>query len=206
MRILSRQRLPLALLLVALAAPAAAADKGSWSFSLGAHSVNPASDNGTLAGGSLETDVGSNWRPTVTAEYFMTPNLGIEVLASLPFEHDISVNGVKAGSTKHLPPTISLQYHFPGEKVSPFVGAGVNYTLFFDTDTTGPLAGADLDLDNSWGLAAHAGLDFKLAENRALRVDVRWIDIETDVSVNGTKLGKVNIDPFVYGVAYVWNF
>ena len=206
MRILSRQRLPLALLLVALAAPAAAADKGSWSFSLGAHSVNPASDNGTLAGGSLETDVGSNWRPTVTAEYFMTPNLGIEVLASLPFEHDISVNGVKAGSTKHLPPTISLQYHFPGEKVSPFVGAGVNYTLFFDTDTTGPLAGADLDLDNSWGLAAHAGLDFKLAENRALRVDVRWIDIDTDVSVNGTKLGKVNIDPFVYGVAYVWNF
>lgn len=206
MRILPRQRLPLALLLVALAAPAAAADKGSWSFSLGAHSVNPASDNGTLAGGSLETDVGSNWRPTVTAEYFMTPNLGIEVLASLPFEHDISLNGVKAGSTKHLPPTISLQYHFAGEKVSPFVGAGVNYTLFFDTDTTGPLAGADLDLDNSWGLAAHAGLDFKLAENRALRVDVRWIDIDTDVSVNGTKLGKAKIDPFVYGVAYVWNF
>ena len=82
----------------------------------------------------------------------------------------------------------------------------MNYTLFFDTDTTGPLAGADLDLDNSWGLAAHAGLDFKLAENRALRVDVRWIDIDTDVSVNGTKLGKVKIDPFVYGVAYVWNF
>ena len=203
---LSRQRLSLGLLLAALAVPAAAADKGDWSLSLGAHSVNPASDNGSLAGGTLDADVGSNWRPTVTAEYFVTPNLGIEVLASLPFEHDISVNGVKAGSTKHLPPTVSLQYHFAGEKVSPFVGAGVNYTLFFDTDTNGPLAGADLDLDNSWGLAAHAGLDFKLAENRALRVDVRWIDIDTDVSVNGTKLGKVKIDPFVYGVAYVWNF
>ena len=190
----------------ALAGPAFAAEPGSWSVSLGAHSVNPKSGNGSLAAGAFEADVGSNWRPTVTAEYFFTPNLGLEVLASLPFSHDIELNGVKAGSTKHLPPTFTLQYHFDGEKISPFIGAGVNYTLFFDHDTTGPLAGTDLDLGNSWGLAAHAGVDFKLAENRALRVDVRWIDIDTDVSVNGTDVGTVNIDPLVYGVAYVWNF
>ena len=78
--------------------------------------------------------------------------------------------------------------------------------IVLDEDATGPLSGADLDLGNSWGLAAHAGVDFKLADNRAIRVDVRWIDIDTDVSVDGTDVGTVNIDPFVYGVAYVWNF
>ena len=189
-----------------LAGPALAAEPGSWSVSLGAHGVNPKSGNGSLAAGAFEADVGSDWRPTVTAEYFFTPNLGLEVLASLPFDHDIELNGVKAGSTKHLPPTFTLQYHFDGEKISPFIGAGVNYTLFFDQSTTGPLAGTELDLSNSWGLAAHAGVDFRLAENRALRVDVRWIDIDTDVSVDGTDVGTVNIDPLVYGVAYVWNF
>jgi outer membrane protein len=189
-----------------LASPAFAAEAGSWSFSVGAHVVDPSSGNGTLAGGALEADVGSDWRPTITAEYFFTPNLGLEVLAALPFEHEVSLNGVDAGSTKHLPPTFTLQYHFNGEKVSPFIGAGINYTLFFDQETTGPLAGTDLDLGNSWGLAAHAGVDFKLAENRAIRVDVRWMDIDTDVSVDGADVGTVNIDPLVYGVAYVWNF
>ena len=189
-----------------LASPAFAAEAGSWSFSLGAHVVDPSSGNGSLAGGALEADVGSDWKPTITAEYFFTPNLGLEVLASLPFEHDISLNGAKAGSTKHLPPTFTLQYHFDGETVSPFIGAGVNYTLFFDQQTSGPLAGAELDLGNSWGLAAHAGVDFRLADNRAIRLDVRWMDIDTDVSVNGADVGTVKIDPLVYGVAYVWNF
>jgi len=129
------------------------------------------------------------------------------VLASLPFQHDIELNGVKAGSTQHLPPTVSLQYHFNGSgKVKPFIGAGVNYTIFFSQDTTGPLAGADLDLDNSWGLAAHAGLDFAVGDKKWLRVDARWIDIDTDVKVNGASVGTVNIDPMVYGAAFVWQF
>jgi outer membrane protein len=193
-------------LALALTVPALAADKGDWAFSLGAHSVDPASNNGSLAGGALKADVGSNWRPTVTAEYFLGPNVGFEVLASLPFQHDIFLNGVKAGSTKQLPPTFSLQYHFAGDKVSPFVGIGVNYTLFFGEDTTGPLAGTKTSLGNSWGLAAHAGVDFKIADNQAFRIDARWIDIDTDVKVNGTDVGTVKIDPMVYGVAYVWTF
>ena len=205
MKLATRSLLALALA-AGLATPAFAAEPGSWTVSLGAHVVDPSSGNGSLAGGTLEADVGSDWRPTVTAEYFFTPNLGLEVLASLPFEHEVSLNGVKSGSTKHLPPTFTLQYHFDGDTVSPFIGAGVNYTLFFDQETTGPLAGTDLDLSNSWGLAAHAGLDFRLGDKGTLRVDVRWIDIDTDVSVDGTDVGTVNIDPLVYGVAYFWRF
>lgn len=194
------------LALAVLAAPALAYEKGDWAFSVGAHVVAPKSGNGSLAGGALDADVGDNWRPTVTAEYFLSPNWGIEVLAALPFKHDIELNGVKAGETKHLPPTFSLQYHFEGEKVSPFVGLGLNYTTFFSEETTGPLAGTELKLDDSWGLAAHAGLDFAIGQDKWLRLDARWIDIDTDVSVNGGDVGTVNIDPMVYGAAFVWTF
>jgi outer membrane protein len=190
-----------------LASPAFAQEAGDWTFGVGVHNVSPKSDNGSLAGGTLDVDVGDNWRPTITAEYFLTQNWGLEILASFPFEHDIDLNGTRAGSTKHLPPTVSLQYHFrASEKVKPFIGAGVNYTIFFDEETTGPLAGTDLDLDNSFGLAAHLGVDFTIGTNKWLRLDARWIDIDTDAEVNGGGVGTVNIDPMVYGAAFVWSF
>ncbi|HEY9142913.1 MAG TPA: OmpW family outer membrane protein [Arenimonas sp.] len=199
---------PLALALaLGFSAPALAQQAGDWTVSVGAHVVAPKSNNGTLAGGALAADVGDDWRPTITAEYFFSPNLGLEVLASLPFEHDIELNGVKAGSTKHLPPTFTLQYHFRNDSiVTPFVGAGVNYTRFFDEKTTGPIAGTDLSLKPSWGLAAHAGLDFAIGEGKWLRVDARYMDIDTTVKVNGARVGTVNIDPTVYGAAFVWAF
>ena len=204
-----RRFAPLAIALAfgGLALPAFAQDAGQWTFSVGAHQVNPKSDNGSLAGNTLKVEVGSNVRPTVTAEYFVRDNLGIEVLAALPFQHDIDIKGLgKVGSTKHLPPVVSLQYHFGKGNVKPFVGAGINYTYFFSESTSGALAGNKLSLDNSWGLAAHAGIDFKVGDKGAIRVDARWIDIDTDVEVDGAKLGTANIDPLVYGVAYVLKF
>jgi outer membrane protein len=204
-----RRYAPLALALAfgGLAAPAFAQEAGEWTFSVGAHLVNPKSDNGSLVGGALDVEVDSGVSATFTAEYFIRENLGIEILASLPFKHDINIDGLgRVGSTKHLPPTVSLQYHFGDGNVKPFVGAGVNFTKFFSEDTTGALAGADLDLDDSWGLAAHAGIDFKVGENGAIRIDARWIDIDTDVSLEGADIGTVEIDPLVYGAAYVFKF
>ncbi|MDO5504956.1 MAG: OmpW family outer membrane protein [Pseudoxanthomonas suwonensis] len=209
---MSRKLAPLALALVAvLAAPAALAQSaGSWSVGLGAHNVDPKSDNGSLdtALGVVKLDVGANVRPTITAEYFVADNLGVEVIAALPFQHDIDVVGVgTVGSTKHLPPTVSLNYHFgaPDATVKPYVGAGVNYTWFFSEKTEGVLNGVDLSLKNSWGLAAQAGIDFAIG-NGALRLNVRHIDIDTDVSLNGTKVGTASIDPLVYGVHYMMKF
>ena len=206
-------RIALAALLALAATPAFAQSAGTWTVGIGAHNVAPKSDNGTLAAtplGNLKMDVGSNARPTVTAEYFIRDHLGIEVLAALPFQHDIAVTGVgKVGSTKHLPPTVSLQYHFGQGKVKPFVGLGVNYTRFFSTKTEGPIAGADLELSDSWGLAGHVGLDVQIGDKSAIRIDYRKIDIDTKAKLNGANLGtrnRVNIDPSVYGVAYVFAF
>ncbi len=190
------------------AAPAMAQSKGDWTVSAGVHQVAPKSNNGSLAGGTLKVDVDSDIKPTITGEYFLADNLGIEVLAALPFKHDININGLgRVGSTKHLPPVVSLQYHFNSAgKVSPFLGAGLNYTTFFSEDTTGALAGSKLKLEDSWGLAAHAGVDFAIGEKGALRVDLRWIDIDSKVKLDGEKIGTVNIDPLVYGVSYVFKF
>ena len=196
----------LAAALIFTAAPAFAYEKGDWAVSLGAHQVNPSSNNGTLAGGALNTDVGSKLSLTFTGEYFIADQWGIEVLAALPFEHTVKLNGVEAATVKHLPPTFSLQYHFKGEKVSPFIGLGINYTTFFSIKEKGPLAGTNLDLENSWGLAAHAGLDFAINDKQFIRVDIRKLDIDTKATLNGSNIGTVTIDPMVYCAAYVWVF
>lgn len=198
----------LAAILPLAAAPAMAQSKGDWTVSAGIHQVAPKSNNGALAGGTLKVDVDSDIKPTITGEYFIADNLGIELLAALPFKHDINIAGLgRVGSTKHLPPVVTLQYHFNSQgKVSPFLGAGINYTTFFSESTGGALAGSTLKLEDSWGLAAHAGLDFAVSENGALRVDVRWMDIDSKVKLDGEQLGTVNIDPLAYGVSYVFTF
>jgi outer membrane protein len=189
--------------LVAVAAPAAAVDAGTWMLKVGAHDVDPKSDNGTLADGALAIEVDSSIRPTIMFEYFPAKNVGIELLAAWPFEHDVNANGALVGTVQHLPPTLSLQYHFDrGGKVVPYIGAGLNYTFFFSEETTGPIKGTDLQLGSSFGLAGHVGIDFMGAGAWSWGIDARWIDIDSDVRVNGTKLGTVAIDPWAYG-AYV---
>lgn len=197
----------LASCLAAVATNAQSTEAGDWVVKFGAHQVSPKSDNGRLAGGALKADVGGDARPTVSLEYFFTPNWGLEVLAALPFEHEVKLNGARAASVKHLPPTFSLQYHFaPAAKISPFVGVGLNYTRFFSIKEAGPLAGTNLDLSDSWGAAVHAGVDVALSERWLFMADVRWIGIETDAKVNGAKVGTVKIDPWVYGVAVGYRF
>lgn len=188
------------------AAPALAQSAGDWTVGLGLHNVQPKSGNGLLAG--AESDVGSDARPTITVEYFIRDRIGIEVLAALPFKHDVSLAGMgRVGEVQHLPPVISLQYHFTNAgKITPFVGAGLNYTVFFKEKTTGALAGNELELEDSLGLALHAGLDYQITERSALRADIRWMDIDSEVKLNGTTIGEVEIDPVVLGVAFVRKF
>lgn len=191
---------------------------GTWTVGAGAHYVDPKSDNGTLADGTLsvDVDVDGDVRPTITGEYFVANNVGVELLAAIPFHHDITLTPTTGGDpinakTQHLPPTLSLQYHFDGYNlpmnVKPFVGVGVNYTTFFKEKIS---TGAELKLDDSVGVAGHIGVDIPFAKTEALRIDARYIDIKTDASLNNggvtTELGEVDISPWVYGVAFVKSF
>jgi outer membrane protein len=181
-----------------VAVPAVQAqDAGDWIWRVGVHNVRPKSDNHDV----VNVDTGASL--TFNGTYIFAPHWGVELLAAMPFAHDINLNGGgKVAETKHLPPTLSLQYHFnPNGGWRPYVGAGVNYTLFFNEKTVGALAGNDLKLDPSWGLAAQLGLDVELGSDWFANVDARWFDIDTDASLNGTRIGTVEIDPYAFGLA-----
>lgn len=146
--------------------------------------------------------------------YMLTDNIGVELLAATPFSHDISLDGVgKIAETKHLPPTLVAQYYFGSaqSKLRPYIGAGVNFTNFFDNDFTNDLNGAlsDLSLSNSWGLAAQVGLDYQVNKNWLVNASVWYAQISTDVKFN---LGdtpvmiETDIDPWVYMVSVGYTF
>jgi outer membrane protein len=110
------------------------------------------------------------------------------------------LDGTDVGETKHLPPTLSIQYHWAPQSVfQPYVGVGLNFTTFFSEELYGPLEGADLSLGNSWGLAGEIGADIKLSDAWFLNLSVRYMDIETKAKINGESIGKVDISPWIYG-------
>ena len=198
--------LTLAVLMGTTAAPALAQQKGDMLFGVGLGWIEPDSGSNISALGGQKLGAEGALSPTITFEYFVADNIGIELLASWPFKHDLELGGSGIGETRHLPPTLSLQYHFTNaSRFTPFVGAGINYTYFFDEKLDGANA-PSLDLDDSWGLALHAGLDYAVSERGAMRFDVRYIDIETDAKVGGNKIGSVDIDPWVFNLAYVLKF
>jgi len=199
--------LPLALAatLGALAVSNVHADD-SWVVRVGGAVVAPKGNNGTLAG--ARADVSSSTRPTIDLEYMFTPNWGVDALGAWPFMHDIKLAGLgTVARTKQLPPTFGINYHFmPDAAFSPFLGLGVNYTNFFDTHATGALYGNSVSIANSWGGAVRAGFDLKISEKWLATVDVRWANIESDVKVNGDRVGKAKIDPVVFGASVGYRF
>ena len=174
---------------------AIAFEPGDWLIRAGVTNVDPKSNNHDV----VSVDDGTS--ATITFTYMMTDIWGLEVLAAYPFEHDIELlDGTEVGSTKHLPPTVSIQYHFrPTESFQPYIGVGINYTDFFSEKTTGPLEGTNLKLGASWGLAGQLGFDVLISENWFLNMDLRYINIESDAKLNGASLGTVKIDPWIYG-------
>ncbi len=153
------------------------------------------------------------WSLGITFSYMFTDNIGLGVLGAYPFEHDIEGKGAisdlgKVGSTKHLPPTVTLQYYFNNStQFTPFVGAGVNYTHFFDEDTKGALSAANLDIDDSWGYAFEGGVDYSINDHWMVSGQIYYINIEPDANV-GAIPGNfdVEINPWVYFLSAGYKF
>lgn len=180
-----------------LSGTASATETGDWLIRAGVGTVQPKSDNGEIV------DVDDGTSATINVTYMLSPNLGLDILGAWPFTHDLSLREGNAdiGEVKHLPPTIGLQYRFqPHRPWQPYVGVGLNYTLFMDEETRGPLAGQSLSLDDSFGPAAQIGFDYMLDAGWLLNVDARYIDIDTDADLNGQRLETVEIDPWVFAI------
>lgn len=203
-RKLSKQSLSLvglwaSLCVLSVSSSTASAQGGDWLIRAGIHQVDPKSDNHPVVG------VKSDESFSLSGTYFLTDRVAIELLGAYPFTHTITLNadGSEVGETTHLPPTLSLQYHFlPDAAFRPYVGAGLNYTFFYDEQTHGALEGTTLSLDNSFGLAAEVGVDIALNNDWALNLSIRWFDIDTDARLDGADLGTVEVDPYAYGLMF----
>ncbi len=153
--------------------------------------------------------------------YMVTDNWGVELLAATPFKHDVAIKNTavgshKLGSLKHLPPTLSAVYYPLDSKSAfqPYIGAGINYTVFFDESVKGSAKQAgfsNLRVQNSWGWAAQIGADYMLTDNIMINGQIRYIDIDTTAYVNNNALGvraKVDVDvnPYVYMLGLGYKF
>jgi outer membrane protein len=191
-----------AALCVLAAAPAFAqsvAKEGPWLVR--ARAVHLDSRNGDSTG--LDLTVNNKWLPEVDISYFFTPNIAAELILTYPQKHTVSAAGVDIGSLKHLPPTLTLQYHFTGlGPVKPYVGAGLNYTRFSSVNLP---VGVSVDR-NSFGAALQVGVDIPVARNVSLNLDLKKVYIRTDVSALGVKLGTFKVDPVLFGVGVGYRF
>lgn len=185
-------------------------------------------DRGALASaiGNLggKASINNDTQLGLNFAYMVTDHWGVELLAATPFSHDVKIKGTtpdvdgKLGSFKHLPPTLSAVYYPLDSKSAfqPYVGAGINYTWFFDESISssaknnGARDFTSLNIKNSWGLAAQVGADYMLTDNIMINGQIRYIDIDTTAYANHKTLGraKVNVDvkPWVYMVGLGYKF
>jgi len=191
----------LALGLASTAVPAHAVQKGDWLIRVGIGNVAPNDSSSSFSGApSIEvTDVSNSTNLAINFTYMATDNIGVELLGALPFEHDVSVTGLgKVAEVKQLPPTLILLYNFaPKSSIRPYAGAGVNYTKFFDEKTVNALAGTDIELDSSTGLAIEAGIDVDINKQWYFNASVWRINIETTARSSVAGTADVTIDPTV---------
>ncbi|WP_137820068.1 OmpW family protein [Pseudomonas sp. 2FG] len=213
------------LLALALATPMAQAHQaGDLIIRAGAASTDPHEDSSSLAiagakvAGSQAT-LDSDTQLGLTAAYMLSDHVAVELLAATPFQHSVGVKGLgaldgKLADLKQLPPTLSLQYYPLAAKsqVQPYVGAGLNYTLFFDEELTSTRKSQgfnNLELDDSMGLALQAGVDLMLSEQLLLNAAVWYVDIDTTATtyLGDTKVKvDVDVDPWVYMVGLGYKF
>jgi outer membrane protein len=151
------------------------------------------------AGTGLRAKVGYDVMPTIGVTYFFTDNLAVEAIAGTT-QHTVRAKGpgtdLKVKDLWVLPPIVTLQYHFaPAARVSPYVGAGINYMLFYSGEDKN---GFSLRVDDGFGAALQAGVDIAARDQWTINLDAKKVFFETDAvdRINGIKT-KVTLNPWV---------
>ena len=200
--------------LAAVAGVANAADEGNWMVRARALYMNPDNDNSGGLGLPIDVEAENKVFPEIDITYFFTKNIAAELILTYPQKHDVELGGVGIGSVKHLPPTLTLQYHFnPEGQIRPYAGLGLNYTRFSSVDLdAGTVLGGSVPLRidrSSFGWAAQVGADVQIAPKWFLNFDVKYVAIDTDIFIKGAggaKVTKLGIDPMLYSVGIGYRF
>lgn len=206
---------------VAVAVPASAQIKqGDWLFRVRAVDVVPNERSGPVSGvAGSEVGVGNAVMPEIDFTYMATDNIGAELILATT-KHSLRGRGSiaalgKVGGTWALPPTLTVQYHFnPKGHFRPYVGAGVNYTIFYSAKSSNSLETAlggatGVKLNNSFGYALQAGVDVDLTPKVFANLDVKYIDMRTTARLTtGATVRMVDVDlnPLVVGIGIGFRF
>ncbi|MBU6166546.1 MAG: outer membrane beta-barrel protein [Alphaproteobacteria bacterium] len=210
----------LAAVALTMAATPALAEKGDILVRLRAITVQPQEKVGPVLP-TFPTSSGSitdAYAPEVDFTYMITNNIGVELIAATT-KHCVQGGATLAAvgrlaCTWVLPPTLTLQYHFvPTGKIHPYVGAGVNWTMFYNEKASAQLNSAigatRVNLSNSWGFALQGGVDFDLNEKMFVNIDVKYVDMDTNARLTtGVAVNNLlaDINPLIVGVGVGWRF
>ena len=188
-------------LVIGSASSVASAAQGDWLGRARVININPdASSSALNLNASTETTLELDF------SYFLTGNVALELILATK-QHDITSVGAPIGEVSLLPPTLTLQYHFAPDSASfrPYVGAGVNYTRFYDINLLG---GAATVNNSSWGGALQIGADFPINKTFFLNIDVKkiWIDTDVKLTATGATVANFDINPVIVGVGVGMKF
>ena len=191
--------------ILSLTGIAAQAQEGPWLVRVRAVNLDSANKDST----GLGLSVNNRTIPEVDISYFVTPNIAAELILTYPQKHKLYSGSTEIGSLKHLPPTLSLQYHFsPTATFRPYVGAGLNYTNFSAVNFVPAVQTALVPTIkyNSFGLSLQVGADIQVSKNLYVNLDVKKVQIGTTVYSKGAEAGKFKVDPLLVGLGLGMRF
>lgn len=188
-------------LVIGLASTVASAAQGDWLGRARVININP-----DASSSALNLDASTETTLELDFSYFLTGNVALELILATR-KHGITSAGAPIGDVSLLPPTLTLQYHFAPDSASfrPYVGAGLNYTRFYDINLLG---GAATVNNSSWGGALQIGADFPINKTFFLNVDVKkiWIDTDVKLTATGATVANFDINPVIIGVGLGMKF
>jgi len=188
----------------AFAAAPVKSDLHNWQVRLRAIDVAPAESSTVSNSGKIVA--GSRLAPELDISYFFSENVSAElILATTKHKMDERGPNINLGDVWVLPPTLTAQYHFTNASpFVPYIGAGVNYTIFYNVSPGGV---SSIKYENGFGYALQAGFDYKLDQHWMLNADIKKIFLNTDAKVNGGAVtADVDLDPWVIGFGVGYRF
>ncbi len=156
-----------------------------------------------IIGGKIDVD--NNIIPELDFTYFFTENFAAELILGVS-RHSVQTKGsnltaiegpssadVDLGSALLLPPTLMFQYHHRFAKIlKPYVGAGVNYTMFLDVKNG---VAQKVKYQDKFGWGYQLGLDIDITDKFFINIDLKKLFLKTNVTVDATNLLPNNVAP-----------
>lgn len=196
--------------LAPIAAQAQAAEENPWMLRVRA--VDLLWQNGQTGAVTTNNIKAQNqWIPEIDVSYFFTKNIAAELVLTWPQQVNITAGAANTnvGKITALPPSLLAQYHFTDlGAFKPYIGAGVNYTVFGNRQNFYG-AGAGLQVEpSSFGVVGQIGADYMFDKNWGANIDLKYATIATNVQTvsNGANIGKLTLNPWMPAVGITYKF